>query len=336
LAGNFEAGLRLNLGASDNLIEANASVSNTWYGFFLFKGLDVPEPGDDGRPKRNRFVSNVIRSNGKEAISLADSDDNLFATNQLYANGDKLRFERGLRNRLDGNDIPADVTVRTEGNPSPAASTFITPRSSLIIQVDTNSAVIFEDPHGRIFDPDEKGVATSLTPDGSRLILTAAEIGTTSKVEARSFWVRPTQGTVRVNPTGWTNGYGSGKQWVVQAEAPGQNLTYTVEDLAPNSAYSVHKAAFRLMSVNSDSSGKINFADITDGTNDVLYAIEPDLQVAIARQASGLVVSWTGGRLQSATGMALSTWREVSVPPGPFQTNIQPSGTMGFFRAVAP
>src|SRR6185436_13687432 len=143
LARNFEAAVRLNLGSADNLIEANECVSNSWHGFYLYKGVDPPEPNDDGRPKRNQFVANQVHHNGKEAINLADSDENTFATNHFYANGDRLRFLRGTRNQLDGNDIPADVTVRTEGSPTAAASTYVRNQPAFRVQLDEYSSTIF-------------------------------------------------------------------------------------------------------------------------------------------------------------------------------------------------
>jgi parallel beta-helix repeat protein len=335
LARNFEAGLRLNLGAADNWIEANHCVSNTWHGFFLFKGDDPPEPGDDGRPKRNQFFNNRIDYQGKEAIQLADSDDNTFATNQFFANGDKLRFERGSRNRLDGNEVPADVTLRTEGTPASMGSTYVTRQASLIVQLDTNSVVVYEDSRGQIFDPEETRVASSVTPDGSRLVLTSAEIGTTSKVQAHPFWVRPNRGTVWINPTGWTNHYGSGKQWTVQPEEPGLDVAFTLAGLAPRSAYSLRNADTLITNLTSDPNGRISFSNAFAGTNKVRFALEPSLQLYIQRGVSNVVVSWTGGWLQSCMTNDLSTWHTLSLPVGPFATNIQSSRSFEMFRVIS-
>jgi parallel beta-helix repeat protein len=295
LVRNFEAGIRLDLGSADNQIESNECASNTWHGLYLYKGSEEPEPGDDGRPKRNQFGNNLIHHNGKEAINLSDSDDNTFAANQLLANGAQLRFERGFRNRLDGNDIPNDVAVKTLGSPADAATTYVSNQAALRVQVDDYSSTIFEDGNGRIFDPEEKRVPTHVTTNASRLVLTAAEIGTASTVIARDFWVRTEEGTVLIDPVNCTNSIGSGKQWVAKAAFPGQSLSYTVGGLGTNGAYAVLKEGLSLMTVTSDATGKINFTDVLGTTNEVLYAIEIDSsnlwRAFVERLADKLAVS---------------------------------------------
>jgi parallel beta-helix repeat protein len=339
LVRNFEAGIRLDLGSADNRIEANESASNQWHGVYFYKGADEPEPGDDGRPRRNQFGNNRIHHNGKEAINLADSDDNAFAGNQLQANGDQLRFERGFRNHLDGDDIPNDVTVLTLGSPSDAATTYISNQTALRVQVDEYSSTIFEDGNGRIFDPEEKRVPTRVTTNGSRLVLTAAEIGATSTVSARNFWVRTTEGTVWIDPVNWTNSIGSGKQWVAIAASPGQSLNYSVGDLETNGAYAVHKEGLPLLTVTSDATGKINFTDVLGTTNEVLYSIETDStnpwRVFVERLADELAFSWTDGRLQRATNLAPPDWQDVPITNGQFVIHIKTTEPMEFFRASA-
>jgi parallel beta-helix repeat protein len=338
LGRNFEAAIRLNLGSADNLIEANECASNSWHGFYLYKGIDPPEPNDDGRPKRNRFVANRVHHNGKEAINLADSDENTFATNTFYANGDRLRFLRGFRNRLDGNDIPADVTVRTEGSPADAASTYIRNQPALRVQLDEYGSTIFEDDKGKIFDPEEKGIATAVSTGGSTLVLTAAEIGTTSTVIACNFWVGATEGTVLIEPVDWTNSVGLGKHWVVQAASPAQSLSYTVGELGTNQAYEVLKAGLPRMSVESDSAGKVQFTDVLGTTNAVHYSIESaaanTAQISVERLAGELVVSWKGGKLQRATNLAPPNWQDVPVTNGQSQIHIQAAEPMEFFRVI--
>lgn len=336
LVRNFEAGLRLNLGSADNLIEANESASNTWHGFYLYKGYDEPEPGDDGRPKRNRFAGNRVHDNGKEAINLADSDDNTFATNAFFANGAKFRFERGFRNRLDGNDIPADVTVRNEGSPSDATSTYVSNQPTLRVQVDEFSSMTFEDGNGRVFDPEEAGVATGATTNGSTLVLTAEKIGTTSTVITRSFWVRASQGSVLINPTSWPDSAGSSKQWIAEATSPGQGLNHNIGDLVSNTSYAVLKDGVALTSVNSDSAGRIAFTDVVGTTNKVLYSIEPYLRVLVERLADDVVVTWTTGRLERATSLSPSSWRIVPVTNGQFQATFKTTLPMELFRVVQP
>jgi len=330
LAGNAEAGVRLDRGSADNLIAGNICASNALYGLRLDIGLE-PEPGDDGRPKRNRFVYNLVQGNGLEGIILADSDDTTFATNTFVANNDSLRFDRGFRTRLDGNAIPGDVIVKTSGSPLGSPVTYITNQSSLRVQVDAYSSTVFEDALGRVFDPEENAIATRVVPGGSTLRLTAAEIGTASTVTARSLWVSAAQGTALINPIVWTNGFI--RQWVTQAGQPTQSLTHTVGDLLPNQDYNVRKAGLPLLTLPSSSAGTITFADVAGTTNAVLYSVEPGSQVFVERQADGFLISWTGGRLQRTKTLSPPNWQDVPVTNGQFTLRINPVEPMEFFRA---
>src|SRR5206468_6252143 len=124
------------------------------------KGTAVPEPNDDGRPKRNQLVGNLVHDNVAEGIRLADSDDNTFATNTFVANGAKLRFQRGFRNWLDGNNIPVGVAARTEGDAGSSASTYVRNQSYLEVEAGTNSSTTFMDLGGRIYQPEESAILT--------------------------------------------------------------------------------------------------------------------------------------------------------------------------------
>jgi mannuronan 5-epimerase len=332
LFGNYEAGIRLDLGAADNLIEGNVCASNNWHGFYLYKGSDVPEPNDDGRPKRNRFVNNQVYGNGKEAINLFDSDDNTFSGNTFYANGAKMHFERGFRNRLVGNSIPPEVTVLTLGSPADAPATYISDQPATRVQMDGYSSTVFEDSKGQIFDPEEDGVATSVTTNGSSLVLTAAEIGTTSTVYARNFWADAKGGTVWIDPISWTSPDGANKHWTAKADPPGTSVSYTVGDLATNQAYAVLKEDVPLMTVKPDSAGSINFVDVIDNTNSVDYSIEPGFRVSAQMASNRVAVSWTGGILQHATSLSPPNWQDVPTTNGQFRIKLKISEPMEFFR----
>jgi mannuronan 5-epimerase len=330
---NLQSGVQVNLGSADNLFESNECASNVCHGFYLYKGNDMPEPNDDGRPKRNRLVSNLVHHNSREAINLADSDENTFETNTFYANGDRLRFSGGVNNRLEANAIPAEVVVATEGGLNNPASIHISNQPSLRVQMDAFSSMIFEDDGGKIFDPEEERVATQVTTNGSRLVLTAAEIGTTTTVVARSLWARATEGTLLIEPVDWTNFSGSGKQWAATADSPGQPASYTVGDVGPNRAYVVLKERSPLMTVKSDSAGLARFTDVPGTTNEVLYSIDPCFPVSVKPLVGRAIVSWTGGRIQHATSLSPPNWLDLPVTNGQFRINIKASLPMEFFRA---
>ncbi|MCL5097153.1 MAG: right-handed parallel beta-helix repeat-containing protein [Candidatus Omnitrophica bacterium] len=200
---NGTAGIRLSVGSADSVIENNESAGNQKYGLYFYKGGDAPRAGDDGRPKRNQFNNNSIHDNLNEGVKLSDADDNSFAGNQFFNNGPVLRFIRGTGNMLDGNDIPLDVTVKTQGSSSSTATTFIRNQPLINVQVDSYSSVTFEDDNGAVFDPQEQGVATTVTPTGSMLLLTSANIGASTAVATRHLLVVPDSGSALVDPTIW-------------------------------------------------------------------------------------------------------------------------------------
>jgi poly(beta-D-mannuronate) C5 epimerase len=269
---NGTAGIRLDLGSADNLIANNESASNLLYGFYFYKGGATPEPGDDGRPKRNQFTGNWVHHNGSDAIRLADSDSNTFATNTFAANGSKLRFQRGLTNWLDGNIIPADVSARTEGDAGSPASTFVRNQSYLDVELVTNGITVFKDALGRIYEPDEGAIFTLVSASGSEMVLTTAAIGSSSTVMARDFFVSATPGTANVNQLVWNPA--ARTQWSVMAGVAGQNLNFILRNLVANTNYLVSKADVAVTNLSTSASGVLAFADVASTTSAVEYSVE--------------------------------------------------------------
>jgi hypothetical protein len=241
---------------------------------------------------------------------------------------------------LDGNEIPADVIVHTVGSPFDAAFTYVTNQPAVRVQLDQYASTIFADGGGRIFDPEEGGVATAVNANGSTLILTAAQIGTTSTVFARIFWADNAEGTALVNPIQWSDSGDSSKKWVAQAAASGQSVSYIVGSLGANGTYRVVKDGIALTTVVADSSGKIHFTDVVGTTNAVAYAVEPggtDAQRLLQeRLGDELVVSWTSGTLQHATSLSPPNWGNVAVTNDPFRVRIKITEPMEFFRVFQP
>jgi hypothetical protein len=234
---------------------------------------------------------------------------------------------------LEANTIPPDVTVATAGGPTNAASTYVSDQPSLRVQVDAFSSTTFEDSSGKIFDPEEKNVATGVTTNGSRLVLTAAEIGSSTTVDTRSFWVRATEGTLMIEPVNWTNSSGSGKQWTAAAVTPGESASYTIGDLETNKAYAVFKEDSPWMTIKSDANGKATFTDLLATTDEVRYSIESHFPVSVKPLAGRAIISWTSGRIQHATTLSPPNWRDFPVTNGQFRINIKTSQPMEFFRA---
>jgi parallel beta-helix repeat protein len=297
LSGNLEAGLRLSLGSADNVIENNQSVSNVLYGIQSQQGSGTPNAGDDGRPKRNVFTGNLIQGNGVEPVRLADSDDNIFTSNTFSDTSGKLRFQRGLRNQLDGNILPATLAVRTEGDANALASTYVRNQTLLKIELGMNGSTVFEDAGGRICQPDEGAIATELSSNGSSLSLTSAEIGGSTMVIARNFRASAAPGTALLRHLIWTND--TNRRWSVTSDSPGQNLSFAIGDLNASSPYVVLKAGVVLTNLQSDASGQILFSDSATVTNAVVYSVEvppslPSLADQVIGELTTLVVTNSG------------------------------------------
>jgi parallel beta-helix repeat protein len=318
---NQQAGLRLSLGSADNSIQSNETASNILYGLNLQIGSGVPLPNDDGHPKRNLFASNFIHDNISEPIRLSDSDDNIFATNTFNANGTKLRFQRGLRNVLDGNNIPAGLAARTEGDANSSALTNIRNQSSLLVELGTSGSVMFLDDHGRIYQPDEANVLTEISTLGSTLTLTTSNIGSSSTIVGRNLWSSASPGSAAINRLVWTNA--NSKQWTVTAGSIRQVLNFTVGDLQPNSAYEVLRAGSILAGLNSDSSGQLHFSDISATASAVVYSVNlmssnaaPLILPLRITTGSTLNLSWfaplSGSVLQRTPTLSPPNWVDVA------------------------
>lgn len=273
---NFNAGIRCSVGASDNLIVNNEFAYGANYGIYLYKGIDAPRPGDDGHCRRNVYINNYIHHNAGYGIFLTTSDENVWINNVFDANNGVLWFVNGQRNRLESNSLPRDVTIRTQGNPSLLASTILRGQPYAPIQLDSYSAAIFEDPGGRVYQPEEPGILTTLTPSGSSLTLTAADIIKTSFVYTRNLQATPDAGIALINITVWNTSGDLSKRWLVQAGSATRRITYRVGDLVPNTAYEVFKNGVA-SKADSDSSGFITFQDSSVSTGVTEFVVRQNL-----------------------------------------------------------
>jgi len=271
---NFKSGIRLSVGSADNLIENNDFGFGGNFGFYLYKGNDAPRPGDNGRPKRNRFANNQVHDNGSSGIFLTSGDDNVFTANLFSANFGSLSFLNGRRNLLDSNSIPSGVIVATKGGPDFASTTSIRNQPSLSIQVDAYSSTIFEDSSGRVFDPGRDLTSTTVTASGTMLELTAVEIPETSNVRTRNFQAVSDAGLALIAISIWNTSGDLSKRWLVQAGSATRAISYKVGDLAPNKPYNVLKNGVASR-VTSDDAGSISFEDKTVTAGLTEYIVSP-------------------------------------------------------------
>ncbi len=273
--GNAQSGVRLSVGGAENLIANNEMADSPSYGVYIYQGSDDPQPGDNGRPKQNQFLQNYIHDNGAEGVKSGDGDNNLYQGNVFAANGPVLRFARGTGNILDGNTIPADVIVKTEGSPSITANTLFHNTPSVRVQVDSNSSVTFADALGAVFDPEESGLYTTVADTGSLIMLNLASIGTTSTVITRPLLALPDTGLALVNVTAWNEDTLLPKQWRVQAADAIQAISFEVGGLAPGLAYQVLKDGLPLGQYAASAAGDLAFTDVPGSTGMVTYEVAP-------------------------------------------------------------
>ena len=257
---NFNAGIRCSVGASDNLIENNECAYGGNYGLYLYKGVDAPFPGDNGHSKRNRFINNNVHHNAGPGIFCTTSDDNVFIRNIFDANSSVMWFINGLRNQLVSNTIPRNVVIRTQGTPGLPASTFARSQPALSIQLDAFSTFTFDDATGAIFDPEEPGLATTVTPTGTTLMLTTADISKTSFVQTRNLRATPDVGFALITVSIWNTTGDFSKRWMTQASSSTRRITYRVGDLNPGVRYRVLKDGEET-SYTADATGTITFQD---------------------------------------------------------------------------
>jgi parallel beta-helix repeat protein len=273
---NLNAGIRLSVGPADNLIENNEFAEGGNFGLYLYKGGDLPFPGDDGHPKRNRFINNRIHHNAANPIFLTMGDDNLFAGNIFAANGGPIRLIDGQRNRFESNSIPRDVVVNTQGEPGFPASTVARNQPALTIQVDAFSVTTFEDSIGRIFDPEEPGLATSSKPTSSSMALTTVDVGKTSFVQTRNLQATPDTGTVLIAITAWNIPGSLNKSWLTKAAATTRRITYSIGDLTPGAKYVISRNGVPLLTkYTADAGGRITLPDTAVTTALTQYDIRP-------------------------------------------------------------
>ena len=271
---NQGGGVNVSVGSADNVFSGNDVGFNGAYGFSIFQGLNVPLTGD-GRPRGNDVVGNTIHDNALGGVLLRDADANVFDGNTFYGTDSALLLERGLGNRLNDNALPGDAVVTTTGSAAVAATTYVSNEPSLLVAVDAHSATVFQDAEGRVFSVERPGVATTVTPAGSSLTLTLAQLGTgPALVTTRDLAVAVVDGSVQVEPTVWEAAGDERKEWVSQASSVGQEFAYTVGSLDANASYTLMKDGTVVAVLTADAEGKVSFTDLPGTLEPVTYTIQ--------------------------------------------------------------
>ena len=280
---NDNAGIRVSVGASENVMTNNEFGYSGTNAIFIYKGNDPPEVDDDdpltaGRPKRNLFAGNLIYGSGDEAIKFTSCDENVLRENRFdlfdNTNTTTLRFETSTNNLVLSNSFPAKTLIKLMGNTNTGTVMLIEGQDRVKLLLDSSSTALFRDGRGAVFDFGlTNPVPTVVYPTGSIATLTAADDTPASMVMTRNLFVWPDAGAVQVTPGAWALSSVQTKSWWAQASNTTTSVTYTVGDLGSGSSYvvSAGSSGAPIGTFVADSQGRIIFT-VTDTTGDPLSA----------------------------------------------------------------
>lgn len=246
-------GIRLSVGASDNLIESNVVTGSTLYGFYLYMGTDPPTI-NDGRPVNNRFVSNEVTGN-TTALKAGDALQNTFEANIFRDNGIQgAILAETEENVFRANDFGGSYLF-AQG----ATSDIVADTDAAEVQLGgADASFTFEDATGRVFDT-PLGLATTVDAAGSHLSLTQAMDPGIVPVTALPLRVVPADGDLDVRIDGWLQ---SSRAWTTLPGSAG-SATYTVGGLLPGVRYVLSMDGARVATHTADATGAVTFtADV--------------------------------------------------------------------------
>ncbi|MFA5939632.1 MAG: right-handed parallel beta-helix repeat-containing protein [Sinimarinibacterium sp.] len=273
---NGKYGIRLSMGTADSRIERNEIADAGSYGIYFYRGSDVPEPGDDGRNKRNQFWYNTVRNSGSSAIKMSDSDSTVFAGNTFSANYPTMLFANSRDSRFTNNQGADDVEFRISGSSSIPVVARFDRQSRVKVKLDDYSTARFTDVSNGIFDPDEPVYTQANAGGGSVMQLTKAQIGTVSTVYRRNLQVTPSSGSVQVIPTTWNLSGDRRKAWNAQPSSAAAQLAFAVGDLVAGTSYAVLQDGSPVGSFTADAAGFIAFSLVPGSTGLLNYVVQPD------------------------------------------------------------
>jgi len=274
LMNNAYAGIRFSVGASDNQVENNDIGNSGKYGVYFYKGSDTPNPGDDGRPKRNIFLVNNVHDTVQEGVKMTDGDANEFLGNTFLNNGQttgkKMRFTTSTATVFSNNAVPSDAIVVLTGSNTVPTGIIFSGQPLINLSINQTSFPTFEAADRAIFDPDE-ALFTQATGTGSTLTLDYTQIGSSTSVRTRALFANPLNASaVLVNPTVWT---ANDRQWNAKSSSTTTNVEYTVGELVEGTSYAVHQAGALLGNYVADASGRITFTAAPGTTSTINYTV---------------------------------------------------------------
>jgi parallel beta-helix repeat protein len=263
LLNNANAGIRLSLGASDSVVTGN-DIGFSEKGFYFYKGSDAPEPGDDGRPKRNLFQANTVHDISSTGIKMTDGDANRFVNNTFSNVGTQFLFTNSTASEITG-AIPNTIVVTLSGAPGLPSDITLRPLSSVRVALqDQYSTARLRDGTRAVFDT-TLPLFTAITSSSSLLTLTQALIGSGTQVFKRNFRATPTGTNVYIQPTSW----GTNRAWQARINVGTGSVQYVMGDLVPGAQYLAKQGSTTLGTFAANGSGQVTFS-VSPGTSSTL------------------------------------------------------------------
>jgi len=266
-----EYGVRLSVGASNNVVSDNGITGSLKYGIYTYVGSDLPSyTTPSGQPTGNHFTGNTVTGDGDNPVKLSNgSTANVFQGNTFGdAPSDEVIVQSGVGDVFAGNTFPAGQQFAVTGAPSaPSSVSIVDPAAPVAVGVDAFSTVDVTSSHGGQFTSTPTGPVTTDGPTGSDLLVPAAPAGTTA------FAIAPTP--ISVGTTGSvtsTVGVVSGTTAGLTVTTPtgGQAITISIGGFAPGAAVTVTANGTALAPLTADASGTVQFSD-TPATGSTAY-----------------------------------------------------------------
>lgn len=272
---NAKGGLRFSMGANDSYVENNEIAGSGQFGLYFYIGTDVPEPGSDGRNRRNTFVDNLIRDGiGPEAIKATDADESRFIGNRFVGTGLVLRFLRSAGTEMMENTIPRDAVVRLSGSSSVTSDAYFETQPFLRLAFDSPAKAVFGDAAHSVFDVPES-IASIDDGQRSTMTLLPEQTGVDTQVYTRKMTAVPNLGRTEVKVTQWLTSGTRAKGWTGRVTSASAKVNYTVGDLLPGTSYLVAAAGTPIGSFIADAQGRIAFTYAPGSTASRAFTLAP-------------------------------------------------------------
>lgn len=272
---NAKAGMRFSMGANDSYVENNEIAGSGQFGLYFYIGTDTPEPGSDGRNRRNTFVDNLIRDGiGPEAIKATDADASRFIGNRFVGTGLVLRFLRSAGTEMMENTLPRDAVVRLTGSSSVTSDAYFESQPFVRLAFDSPAKAVFSDAAHATFDVPE---SIASIDDGTRSTMTLlpAQTGADTQVYTRNMSAVPTLGRTEVKVSQWLTSGTRAKAWSGRVTSASAKVNYTVGDLLPGATYTVAVAGTPIGSFVASAQGRVTFTYAPGSTTSRTFTLAP-------------------------------------------------------------